>query len=81
MSAIIQPQPSPALMSPSTCFSNDHSIRTGSPPLELHVSRSVTAETLGSCADSLGSTAASSTPQWGSLANLQLIVDHSFYHL
>jgi hypothetical protein len=47
----------------------------------LHVSRFVTAETLGSATDSLGSTAASSTPQLGSLTNLQLIVDLSFYHL
>jgi len=81
MSAIIQPQPSPALMSPSACFSNDHSTGTSSPPLQLHVSRFVTAETLGSATDSLGSTAASSTPQLGSLTNLQLIVDLSFYHL
>jgi len=39
-------------MLPSACLSNDHYIGTSSPPLEWHVFMSVTANNIGSVADS-----------------------------
>lgn len=68
-------------MSPSACFSNDYFAGIGSPPLELHVSRSFTVETPGSATDSPSSAVASSTPQSGSSADLQLIINLSSYPL
>jgi hypothetical protein len=68
-------------MSPSACFSNDYFTGIGSPLLELHVSRSFTVETPGSATDSPSSAVASSTPQSGSSADLQLIINLSSYPL
>jgi hypothetical protein len=75
MSAIIQQHLSPTLMSPFTCFSNDHSLGTCFSPSELHFSRSATIKTYGSAINSSGSTVASFAPQFGSVADLQLIID------
>jgi len=68
-------------MSSFTCFSNDHSLGTGSPSLGLHFSKSATAETPGSAAVSPGSAATSSMSRFGSLVILNLIVDLSSYPL
>jgi histone deacetylase 1/2 len=68
-------------MSASACFSNNHYAGTGSPPLELHISRSVTTTNSDSVVDSPTSAAASSNPSIDSLANLQLFVDLSSYPL
>jgi len=68
-------------MSPSACFSNNHYAGTGSPPSELHISRSVTTTNSDSTVDSPTSAAASSNPSIDSLASLQLFVDLSSYPL
>jgi hypothetical protein len=73
--------PSLTLMSLSACFSNDHFTGTTSPPLELYFSRFFTVDNPGSVAGSPNFAVVSSRPQTGSLADLQLIVDLSFYRL
>ena len=81
MSTTIQQHLSPALISPSVCFSNDHSSSTSSPPLELYFSRSAIVKTPGLVVVSQGSSLASSTSQSGSSTDLNLIVDLSSYPL
>jgi len=81
LSATIPPSSNPALLSPSACFSDDHYARIGSPPLELHLDRSVTAANTDSAAGSPTSVAASSSHLTYSPASLQLFANLSSYPL
>jgi len=78
MSATILLPPSPAPLSLSACFYNDHCAGTSSPPLELHVSNSATTEKPESATGSPLSIVVQFVPSTDSPANLQLWVDLSF---
>jgi hypothetical protein len=81
MSAIILSPPSPAPLSLSACFYNDHCVGTSSPPLELHASNSATTEKPEFSAGSPLSVVMQFGPSIDSLANLQLCVDLFSYPL
>ena len=81
LSATIPTPPSPAHMPPFACFSNDYYAGTSSPPLELHISRSVTTANSDSTTGSPTSVTASSILLIDSPAGPQLFVDLSSYPL
>jgi hypothetical protein len=68
-------------MFPSVCLSNDHSLGTGFPLLELQLSRSATVDSRGSAAISPGFVTDRHTNQSDSPAYLNLVVDLSSYPL
>ena len=70
LSTTIPPSHSLALMSPSACFSDDHYVGTGSPPSELHLSKSATTASTDSAASSFSSVVA-----------LLRIIHYSFFNV
>lgn len=69
-----------AILSPSTCFFNDHYARIGSPSPDVHVSKSTVAEQTNFTVGLSGS-AVSTSPSTDSSAGSQLYVDLSSYPL
>jgi hypothetical protein len=66
-------------MSPSALFSDDHYACTSSPPLKLHLSKSVTTASTDSMAGSPSSAAVNIGSLADPSAGLQIIVDLSSF--